>query len=76
MIVDLILDRREGKKYKASAFYRSCVAYGDVGTDITAAMDYGSEKDVKDALKQYIEDQEYNPDIKSFIDAVDWLEDE
>ena len=76
MIVDLILDRREGKKYKASEFYRGCFVYGDIGTDITAAMDYGSEKDVKDALKQYIEDQEYNQDIKSFIDAVDWLEDD
>lgn len=76
MIVDLILDRRDGKKYKASEFYRGCYAYGYVGTDITAAMDYGTEKDVKDALKQYIEDQEYNPEIMFFIDAVDWLKDD
>lgn len=76
MIVDLILDRKDGKKYKAEEFYRSCVLYGNVGTDITAAMDYGTEKDVKKALKEYIDDQEYNPMIKSFIDAVDWLKDD
>lgn len=73
MIVDLILDRKDGVEYHAPDFYRNCVCYGDVGEEITRAMDLGTEEDVKKALCQYIDDQEYNPEIKKYIMSVEWL---
>ena len=44
--------------------------------EISKAMDYGTEEDVKTALKAYIDKGEYNPEIKNFIDSVSWLENE
>ena len=73
MIVDLILDRADGAEYHTPDFYRNCVCYGDVGEDITRAMDNGTEDDVKEALCQYIDEQEYNPEIKNYVRSVDWL---
>ena len=47
--------------------------YGEVGFGITRAMDTGTELEVKKSLYQYLADQDYNPDIKTFIDSVEWL---
>ncbi len=60
--------------YTAAAFYREIVRYGAVGHGITAAMDYGTEEDVKRALCDYIDKNEYNPEIKEYINSVNWLE--
>ena len=73
MIIDLILDRKDGIEYNAHNFYNDCVAYGEVGHGITYAMDYGSEEDVKAALKQYLVDNDYNLEIGKYIDSVEWL---
>ena len=73
MIVDLILDRKDGAAYRAPEFYRECVRYGDVGDEITRAMDLGTEEDVKNALCKYIDDQEYSSEIKKYIRSVEWL---
>lgn len=73
MIIDLILDRKGGSKYDAPEFYRSCACYGDVGTDITRAMDFGDESDVQKALCEYIDRNEYNPAIKEYVRSVRWL---
>ena len=53
MIIDKILDRKDGEKYKAHAFYIECLMYGDVGDGyrISAVMDYGEEEDVTSALQ-------------------------
>lgn len=73
MIIDLILDRKDGESYRADSFYRNVVRYGEIGDAITRAMDFGTEKDVKKALCSYIDDQDYNPEIKHFINSVNWL---
>ena len=79
MIIDLILDRKDYIKidkvdtYDPKAFYHDVVQYGEVGFGITRAMDTGTEIEVKRSLYQYLVDQDYNPDIKKFIDSVEWL---
>lgn len=73
MIIDLILDRKEDKAYNVKTFYNDVVAYGEIGHGITYAMDYGAEKDVKNALKQYLIDNDYNLEIGLYIDSVEWL---
>lgn len=73
MIIDCILDRKDGDPYSPEQFYRDVFEYGDVGFDITRAMDGGTEQDVKNALKQYIDKQGYAPEIKDYIDSVEWL---
>lgn len=79
MIIDLILDRKDNDKagihnYDAYNFYREMLAYGGHGVAISKAMDYGTEEDVKKALKDYIDAEDYNPTIKDYIDSKTWLE--
>lgn len=83
MIVDLILDRKDNEElcgkdtYSAKYFYLYCMKYNaifDGGYDyITLAMDYGTENDVKQALCKYIEEGEYNPKIKEYINSKKWI---
>ena len=79
MIIDLILDRKDWaedgvKNYDPARFYRWVVDYGDIGQDISAAMDYGTESDVKAALCAYVIDNDYNPAVCGYINSVKWLE--
>ena len=79
MIIDLILDRKDNEKldgkdsYKAHDFYFDVMRYGKIGDEITSAMDYGTEADVKRALCNYIDNNEYNPEIKNYINAKAWI---
>lgn len=74
MIIDLILDRQEGTPYEPKTFYNSCMNYGSIADEITRAMDAGTEENIKAALCAYIDEQEYNPEIKNYIHSVKWLE--
>jgi hypothetical protein len=47
--------------------------YGEVGFGITAAMDGGTEEDVKRELCKYIKDNEYNMELCEYINKVNWL---
>ena len=76
MIIDRILDRKDGCKYSARDFYWDCLHYGRVGDGISRAMDYGEELDVKAAICKYIIDNEYNPDICGYVWSVEWLKEE
>ena len=76
MIIDLILNRRDDEQencfdYTPEQFYRECMEYGN--DKITRAMDMGTENDVKHALCDYIDNGEYNQDIKQYINSVAWL---
>ena len=86
MIIDLILDRyddiRDGWKkptdFDTREFYYNCSDYAssfedDNQLDICRALDMGTEKDVKEALKRYVRKNDYNPRICDFIDSVNWL---
>ena len=75
MIIDQILDRKDGIRYNPKDFYNYCMGYMDgIGDDISRAMDYGTETDVKKALCDYIIEQEYNPEICLYVCSVKWLE--
>lgn len=77
MIIDIILDRKCGEKYSPREFYRSIMEYGEmwpgIAWPIARAMDGGTEKDVKRELCEYIDNNGYNPEIKEYINSVNWL---
>ena len=78
MIIDLILDRKDDEKegfffYNAHDFYYDVMGYGEIGDDITRAMDCGTEEDVKKALCEYVIHNEYNPAICDYINSVNWI---
>ncbi len=76
MIIDKILDRKDGQPYNAGKFYRDCRAYGDIGNDIVNALDSGTEEQVKSALCAYVIENEYRPAICNYINRVTWLTDD
>lgn len=77
MVIDLILDRKYGAKYKAREFYTDMMRYHDIFPEITepilSALDGGTEKDVKRELCKYIREQGYNEGICGYINSVTWL---
>lgn len=75
MIIDVILDRQEGCKYSPLQIlcYTDERVYGKDFEYILHAFQDLSETDVKAALKRYIDEQRYNPEIKKYIDSVDWV---
>lgn len=77
MIIDLILDRKDGDAYSPREFYEAVQEYGDVfgsiAWNITLAMDGGTEDDVKSELCGYVLEQGYNPQICEYINSVNWL---
>lgn len=77
MIIDLILDRKDGYKYNPKEFYNEVMEYGDIWPEladpITRAMDSGTEQDVKNELCLYITKCGYNPQICNYINSVEWL---
>ena len=79
MIIDLILDRKDNEEegvfnYNPREFYHDVLGYGEIGHDITFAMDIGTEECVKRTLREYIINNGYNPDICDYINSVNWLE--
>ena len=73
MIIDKILDRKDGELYNARDFYFDVLQYSRTGDEITRAMDGGTEDDVKKALCDFITGNEYNPQICDYIKSVEWL---
>lgn len=78
MIIDLILDRKDGVEYDPREFYNEVMGYRDtfpeLADPITMAMDEGNEEDVRNALKDYIDKAGYPAKLKDYIDSEDWLE--
>jgi hypothetical protein len=75
MIIDLILDRYDGDAYDPKEFYDMVMEYEE-GTDypISTALDGGEEEDIRRELCAYIDDGNYNPKIKDFINSVKGLD--
>ena len=71
MIIDKILDRRDGKKYNPKDFYFDLLMYED--KRISAAMDYGTDDDVKRELARYIVENGYRLSIINYINSVNWI---
>ena len=81
MIIDLILDRKDGEPfgdvYDERQVYFDVMHYNDLTPDasseITAAMDYGTDADVRASLCRYIDQNGYNPEIKNYINSRRWI---
>lgn len=73
MIIDCILDRYEGNDYNPREFYFDMLEYGSSGIDISRAMDFGNEEDVREQLCRYVDCNKYNGKIKDFINKAKWL---
>ena len=72
-MVFLILERRDGAPYTKQTIAQIreyCDVFGFA--DISRAIDTKDETAMKEALCAYI-DGEYNPDIKAYVQSVDWL---
>lgn len=78
MIIDEILDRKDGASYNPQDFYDYVSHQLDVlnSEDIARALDSGTEEDVKKALCEYVKMGGYNPIICDYINSVNWLEEE
>lgn len=78
MIIDLILDRKNGRRYSAHDFYLEVRKYERLGVgthceDISIAMDYGDNRDVQCVLCQYIQRNRYPADIEDYIRSQVWV---
>ena len=76
MIIDLILDRKDGSSYSPKEFRRRVAEYGETWPEISApileALDNGTDGTIKAALCQYVIGNEYNPEICNYICSVPW----
>lgn len=78
MIIDIILDRREGAiSYDASKHLKAIYDYATDSrmSDVAAAVDSGNEDDVKAALMCYISTCGYPLDLLDYIARVRWTDD-
>lgn len=78
MIIDIILDRREGAiSYDASKHLKAIYDYAtDAGmTELATAVDGGTEDDVKAALMCYISTCGYPLELLDYIARVRWTDD-
>jgi len=77
MIIDKICDAMDGD-YNPRDFY-NCVNDHEMGFPsnhpISRALDGGTNQDVQKALCSYVDVNEYNADIKKFINKFTWVED-
>lgn len=76
MIVDLILDRKDGVPYNAKETYHyitECESLFNKDYPISRAFDMGTNEDVQKALSKYITDEGYNSKIIEYIKSVDWV---
>lgn len=76
MIIDLILDRKDGLAYNPISFYNSCKRYEKsfgFHFSISRAMEGGVEQKVKHLLCEYIFSQGYNPEICDYVNSVNWM---
>jgi hypothetical protein len=74
MIIDKILDKRDGDKVKLSDIYNQAMIWEM--DYVSRALDSGDENDIKKALCDYIDNNNYNPSIKDFIMKATWLEED
>jgi hypothetical protein len=72
MLVDFILDRREGIEYDPRELYDYCQEE-EAYWGVARALDGGTEEDIRGELCGYILGNGYNPEICEYICSVDWL---
>jgi hypothetical protein len=73
MIIDAILDRKDGHPYTyetAKYIYDESMIFKM--WHIADAFDCGDNADMQNALCDYIDYNNYNPEIKNYIRSVNW----
>lgn len=77
MLIDLILDRKDGQEYDSRDFYNQVNEYGetfgDSCWDVARAMDGGENSDVQRELCRYIMQNGYNMNICDYVNSVEWI---
>lgn len=76
MIIDAILDVKDGCGYDARKFYNyvsESESFFFSDWPISRAMDGGTNEDVQRELCAYIDANGYNPEIKLFINKFNWI---
>lgn len=72
MIIDAIIEAKEDGDYMGLRYlYDQSVFFGF--NSLASAIDCGENSDIQRELCKYIDSQEYNPDLKEFINSFDWL---
>lgn len=74
MIIDTIIDRRDGCAYGPDDMrymYDEAEMFGFI--DLARALDSGSDDEIRRELCRYIDDGGYRQEIKSYVNAVDWI---
>lgn len=61
----------KGWWHSAKRIYEHCATFGF--DDLARALDGGTDADVKRELCKYIDDNGYNPEIKDYINSVQWI---
>ena len=72
MLIDLILDRKDGQAYNSRAFYNACMGYAQTFPcclPVVRALDGGTEQDVISELCNYIQEQGIPPYITMLGEA-------
>ena len=75
MIIDAILDRRACPEYYGEREIEYILEEADIFgfNEITRAFATGNNRNVQNALCNYIDNNEYNPEIKDFVKSVNWV---
>lgn len=74
MIVDAILDRRDGASYDYGEFKYIHDCAVDCGYSYLAeACDYGSNEDIAEALIKYLKENDYISDNKLSYELIEWI---
>lgn len=74
MIIDTILDRRDGCAYghdDMTYMHEDAEMFGF--SDLACALDSGSDDDIRRELCRYIDDGGYLQDLKKYVNSVDWI---
>ena len=74
MIIDLILDRKNGIPYIAREFYNNVMQYGKIGHDIASALDSGENGDVQFELAKYIKENGYDLSLIEYVNSFGWTQ--
>lgn len=75
MIIDNILDAKDGI-YNAKEFYEYAQQSESMffpEYPISKAMDGGTNRDVQREICKYIDENGYNPEIKTFVNSFTWV---
>lgn len=71
MIIDEILNAKDGEWFDLKNMYDQAMFFGFF--DLASAIDGGENKDIQRNLCKYIDSEEYNTELKYFINNFDWL---